>query len=172
MKILLALTMAASAWANPPKPLTAPEQPEDLGPAVIDVSAYPAEHQKTYREIFLPLYASQRGGAARAVNSALIELDPQGEQALRREHPELFGDSRLAAVAPDAWRREVLRLKNRPPCCGACPVLSKADAQALWHFLAYDSLQRKTGPAAASWAEHRRRLIERFEAVSSGGSRP
>lgn len=157
------LLLAALSWASPPKPAAAPELPEDLGPATIDVSDYPAEQQETYRKIFLPVYGFLRGGAARALNGPLLELDPAGEAALRREHPELFADARLVTVAPDAWRKEVMRVKNRPPCCGACPVLTMEDAKALWKFLAYDSVRRKTGPQAPDWAAHRRELIERFE---------
>jgi len=161
------LLLASSRTAAVPSALP-PEQPEDLGPAVIDVTGYPPEHQETYRKIFLPVYKFLRGGPARALNSPLIELDPQGEQVLRREHPELFADPRLAQVSADGWRREVTRVKNRPPCCGACPILSREDALKLWKFLAYDSLRRKTGANAASWAEQRRRLLERFDAVKGG----
>lgn len=163
MKFLL--LAAALSWANPPRPAAAPDFPEDLGPAVIDVSGYPARYQETYRKIFLTVYGFLPGGAARALNAPLIELDPQGEAALRREHPELFADPRLATVGPDVWRREVMRVKNRPPCCGACPVLSMADAKALWKFLAYDSVRRKTGASAAAWAARRRGLIERFDTL-------
>lgn len=163
MSAILALALVAAAWANPPRPAAPPELPEDLGPAAIDVSGYPAEYQETYRKVFLPVYGFLRGGPARALNGPLVELDPAGEEALRRAHPELFADPRLVSIAPDAWRKEVMRVKNRPPCCGACPVLSMEDAQALWRFLAYDSLHRKTGPAAAAWAAHRRELIETFE---------
>lgn len=143
MRLFLSLAIAAAA--NPPGPVIFPELPEDLGPAAIDVSSYPDEHRKTYAEIFLPVYGFLRGGPARALNSPMI--------------------------ASDMWRREVMRVKNRPPCCGACPLISMADARALWGFLAYDSLRRKTGANAAPWAEHRRSLIERFDAAVKGGSR-
>lgn len=171
MRTLAFLLLAATAWGNP-RPSAPPEEPADLGPAVIDVSDYPAEHQKTYNELFLHVYSFLRGGPARAINSPLLELDPQGEQSLRRDHPELFADPRLVEVSAEAWRREIMRVKNRPPCCGACPVLTKDDARALWKFLAYDSVRRKTGANAAAWAEHRRRLIERFEETASGGRKP
>lgn len=162
MKILLLLAASVLAWANP-APKGPPELPEDLGPAAIDVSDYPADQQETYRKIFLPVYGFLRGGPARALNSPLIELDPQAEAVLRRDHPELFADPRLAEVGSGVWRKEVMRVKNRPPCCGACPVLSMEDAKKLWSFLAYDSLRRKTGLQAPEWAAHRRALIEKFD---------
>lgn len=161
MKFLL--LAAALAWAEPARKAAPPEVPADLGSAVIDVSGYPAEYQETYHKIFLTAYGYVRGGAARAANSPLIELDPQGEAVLRRDHPELFADPRLAEVGAGVWRREVMRVKNRPPCCGACPILSMAEARELWRFLVYDSVRRKTGPNAAAWAAHRRDLIERFK---------
>jgi hypothetical protein len=171
VSLYLALVLSLSARAAPPAASLPPELPEDLGPAVIDVSGYPAEFQETYRQIFLPLFADRRGGPARLINSPLIELDPQGERVLRREHPELFADPRIATVAPDAWRREVMLLKNRPPCCGACPVLSREEAVKLWRFLSYDSLRRKTGANAPAWAELRRRLIQRYQIAVQGGSK-
>lgn len=134
--LLLAAALAVRAEPALKGP---PKLPEDLGPAVIDVSSYPPEQQRAYRELFLPVYSFLEGGPARAINSPLIELD--------------------------AWRKEVLRIKLRPPCCGACPILSREDANRLWTFLVYDSGRRKTGPAAAAWAAHRRELIRRFAAV-------
>jgi hypothetical protein len=94
----------------------------------------------------------------------LLELDPAGEAGLRREHPELFKEPGLVEIAPDAWKKEVTRIKNRPPCCGACPQLTMAQARALWRFLAYDSLRRKTGPNAAAWAESRKQLLAQHAA--------
>ena len=152
--------LAASAWAAPAKVV---ELPEDLGPAAIDVSSYPPEHQATYRDVFVPLYGYIRGGPARALNSPVIELDAAQEAALRRDAPELFSGPDLAQVGPDLWRKEVTRIKNRPRCCGACPVLSKADAVRLWKFFAYDSIRRKTGPNAKAWLQARRELIKKFK---------
>jgi hypothetical protein len=162
----LALLLAAAAAAA--APVKVPPRPADLGPKTIDVSSYPAELQRTYRETLLPLAPFLPGGSARLLNSPLIEIDPAGEAALRKAHPELFADPRLAVVGPDVWRREALRLKNRPPCCGACPILSMAQARALWKFFAYDSLRRKTGDAAPAWAARRRELIAEFDRLNQG----
>lgn len=157
---LLPFAAAASLSSKGP-----PEFPEDLGPSVVDVSGYPPEQQRVYQNIFLPVYAVLRGGAARALNSPLIEIDLAGEEAERRAHPEIAGDPRLASYTRDGWRREVLRVKNRPPCCGSCPILARADAEALRRFFVYDSLRRKTGAAAEDWAAQRRELIRRFAEI-------
>ncbi|MBI4051988.1 MAG: hypothetical protein HY400_05740 [Elusimicrobia bacterium] len=109
--------------------------PEDMGPAAIDVSNYPLKYQNTYREIFLPVF-NFLGETARTVNS-----------------PETSSSS---------WKKEVERIHRRPPCCGACPVLSRKQAKELWEFLVYDSVVRKTGPNALAWAQHRENLLERF----------
>lgn len=165
---LIALTtllpLYAEAAAAPSSPL---EVVEDLGPAEIDVSTYPPEQQRVYRDIFLPVYGFIRGGPARVISSPLVEIDAAGEDAERRAHPAIASDPRLVAYTRGGWRAEVLHLKNRPRCCGACPVLTRADAEALRRFLVYDSLRRKTGAAAEPWADRRRELIRRFEEIQS-----
>ncbi|MDD5303106.1 MAG: hypothetical protein PHS14_08340 [Elusimicrobia bacterium] len=162
LRLLALAALLPLAAAAPPAPKSPPEYPEDLGPTAIDVSAYPPEQQRAYQDIFLPVYAVIRGGAARAINSPLIEIDAAGEAAERRAHPEIAGDPRLVSYTRGGWRSEVLHVKNRPRCCGACPFLTRADAEALRHFLVYDSLRRKTGAAAGRWAVQRRDLIRRF----------
>lgn len=157
---LFVMILAAPSFGREPKA----GLPEDLGPAEIDVSSYPREYRETYRRIFLPV-ARFMGGPARLLNSPLIELDPGLEEAQRARRPELFSDPRVALVSRDGWRRRVDEFRRRPPCCGACPVLSLKDAQALWRFLVYDSIARKTGPRAGAWLRHRRALLERFEVV-------
>ena len=159
--LVIAALLPLAAFASP-APKGPPEFPEDLGPAAVDVSGYPPEQQTVYTKIFLPVYAVLRGGPARALNSPLIEIDAAGEAAERRAHPEIAGDSRLVIYTSAGWRSEVLRVKNRPPCCGACPILTRADAEALRRFFVYDSLKRKTGSAAEAWGSQRRDLIRRF----------
>jgi hypothetical protein len=158
------IVVAALAVHADPALKGPPERPEDIGPAVIDVSDYPPEQQRVYRDVFLPVYTILKGGPARAINSPLLEIDPAGEQAERRAHPDMYADAAVVSPTRDGWRQEVVRVKTRPPCCGACPVLSREDSQALWKFFVYDSIRRKTGPAAAEWAAHRRELIRRFAA--------
>lgn len=150
--------MAAGSIAGEIRPL----YPEDLGPDAIDVSLYPEEHRKAYEEVFLPVFLTL-GGPARAINSPIVELDPLLELAQEQSHPGLFSDARVAEATRDGWKRRVEEIRIRPPCCGACPVLSLKDARRLWRFLVYDSLRRKTGPAAPAWIRHRRVLLERFK---------
>lgn len=158
------LLAAALALRAEPALKGPPKLPEDLGPAVIDVSSYPPDQQRAYREVFLRVYPFLEGGPARALNSPLLEIDPAAEGVERRAHPEAYADPSLIAPSRDGWRKEVLRVKLRPPCCGACPILSREDANRLWTFLVYDSIQRKTGAAAGAWFAHRRDLLRRFAA--------
>lgn len=156
--LLLIASWCAAAGAAPapvsapqrPKNLPPPEHvfelPEDLGPSTIDVSDYPPEMQATYKDIFLPVYSLMRGGPKRPINSALLTSDD--------------------------WKKEVMRLKTRPPCCGACPNLSMDQAKALWRFLAYDSLRRKTGSQAEAWARHRRNLLAKYQELQDRRDRP
>lgn len=162
------LLAAALAVRAEPALKASPKLPEDLGPSTIEVSGYPPEQRRVYKEVFLRVYGFLEGGPARAISSPLLEIDPAGEAAERRAHPEAYADASLIAPSRDAWRKEVLRIKTRPPCCGACPVLSREEARQLWTFLVYDSVHRKTGPAAAAWFASRRELIRRFAAGQGG----
>ena len=130
MMAICALLALFPVFGQGPAPV-----PEDLGPSVIDVSAYPPEHQKTYKEIFVPFF-SRFGGTARIINSPLVSAQD--------------------------WKKEVDAIRRRPACCGACPVLSLREAKALWSFLVYDSAARKTGPRAQAWARQRQDLLDRY----------
>lgn len=143
--------------------------PEDIGIAEIDVTSYPPELQRTYREIFLPVFGFL-GGAARAINSSIIELDPRLEQVERSAHPGLFSNPQIAQVSRNGWKKRVDEIRLRPPCCGACPVLSMKDARALWRFLVYDSILRKTGPNADAWIRYRKELLARFQKWKQPGN--
>ncbi len=136
---LLLLLVAGPAFAT----VKLPPAPEDLGPAQIDVSDYPPEYQKTYREVFVPFF-TKYGGTARMVNSPL--------------------------VTAEEWRKEIDRIRTRPPCCAACPFLSLNDARALYKFMVYDSGRRKTGSSAEAWTAQRTSLLERFEKEHIGGA--
>jgi hypothetical protein len=150
----------ATAVAAADKPAV-PRVAEDLGLPSIDVSSYPEEYQKTYQDIFVPVFKFH-GGTARAVNSPIIELDAHLEQQEQRNNPMLFSDPEVAQVSRDGWKKFVQSLYRTPACCGACPVMTLEKARSLWRFLAYDSIQRKTGRRAPSWALYRKDLMRRF----------
>jgi hypothetical protein len=113
-----------------------PEYADDLGPDTIDVSAYSADMQAGYKKFEAKCAVCH--SAARAVNSDL--------------------------VTSKEWERYIKRMWQRPPCCNLCPVISKADAKAIWKFLTYDSQIRKTGPNAEAWQKHHHALLAEFKA--------
>ncbi|MBI2069509.1 MAG: hypothetical protein HYT79_02825 [Elusimicrobia bacterium] len=158
---LLAAACATLTYTHASAPAAKILYPADLGPTEIDVSHYPPEHQKTYREIFLEVFGFF-GTAARVINSPLIEADPNLENVEKRNHPE-FSDAQIAQFVPMGWKKRVEAIRLKPPCCGACPVLSLKEAKALRQFLVYDSLARKTGVNAGAWIKHRKNLNERFK---------
>ena len=119
--------------------LAAPKPPEyasDLGPETIDVSSYPADMQAGYKKFEAKCAFCH--SAARTVNSEF--------------------------VTAEEWNHYIKRMWQRPPCCNLCPVISKADAKAIWKFLTYDSQIRKTGPKAEAWQKHRQALLAEFKA--------
>jgi hypothetical protein len=146
----------------------------DLGPASIDVSTYPEELQKTYRELLL-VKCQRCHTASRPLNSQYVEpYGPKAEQAgkverWRREHPEMFQDSLVWKIeparnaSPGVWQRYVLAMASKP---GA--NIQPREAKRIWEFLTYDSEQRKTGAKAATWAAHRRQLLQQFKEQNPG----
>ncbi len=159
ISFLLATGFALSLWAGGPS--REPDFANDIGPSEIDVSDYPARMQAIYREKFLPL-CSVCHGAARAVNAEFLEMDESSLSGLRRDHPGLLSDPQVLRADKDVWKRYIKRMKMRPPCCGACPVMTQEDSKDVWEFLVYDSIQRKTGPRAGEWQKRRRELLEEF----------
>ena len=135
MRMIAAVFLAASAVHAAGVKRPPPQAPEDLAPDSIDVSLYPVDMQETYREILLP-YSEFHGGPRRFLFSP--------------------------RVADADWKTYVSELYRSPPCCGACPLLSREEARQLWLFLSYDSKVRKTGANEAGWKKERRALVERF----------
>jgi hypothetical protein len=145
--------------------------PGDLGPAEIDVSSYPARFQTVYRDLFLTK-CSVCHSPARAVNSEFLEATEEEIAAFKAKRPADFAAPEIIKAEPDIWKRYVKKMKMRPPCCGACPVMTQENSRDIWEFLVYDSKARKTGDNAARWSAHRRELIRRFaeQQKSQGGS--
>ena len=142
----------------------------DLGPAEVDVTSYPVDIQKTYKELFL-VKCQRCHQASRPLNSQFVEPSgpKEGHQTKIAEwkasHPEMFQDKLVwqvegkSAAGPGIWERYVKKMMAKPGC-----NISPEDGKKIWQFLTYDSEHRKTGPNAAKWAEHRRKLLADFKA--------
>lgn len=156
------MTEKEKALANP--------YPNDFGPETLPDSVlktYPANVQAGYKKLI-----STKGGcaqchsAARPLNSRFVEpeggIDDKKQEAalaaMKKAQPELFADSTLWQVEVKIWSRYVKRMMNKPGC-----GIQKADGKAIYEFLSYDSVKRKTGANAASWAAHRKGLIEQLK---------
>jgi hypothetical protein len=111
-----------------------PDYAEDLGPATIDVSQYPADMQRGYK--IMEAKCIRCHTTARAVNSPWVDTKD--------------------------WARYINRMRLRPPCCNQCPVVSLSDAKASHRFMVYDSHIRKTGPREAEWKQFREQLMNEF----------
>ncbi len=142
----------------------------DFGPAEIDVTRYPADIQKTYKELFL-VKCQRCHQASRPLNSQFVEPSgpKEGHQAKinqwKASNPDMFQDKLVwqiegkSAAGPGIWERYVKKMMAKPGC-----NISPEDGKKIWQFLTYDSEKRKTGPNAAQWAEHRRQLLADFKA--------
>ena len=138
----------------------------DLGPDQVDISGYPAPYQDTYKRVFR--WKCQRCHTlARALNSEYVEpvaADDAAKDAIiadwRAKHPELFKDPLIWQPAAHIWETYVKRMMAKPGC-----TIDVDEARAIWEFLSYDSVRRKTGSQAAEWARHRRQLLAKFKAA-------
>lgn len=136
----------------------------DLGPEAIDVSAYPPEHQRTYKELFAQRCARCHS-PARPLNSQFIEPEGKGEGKAakiaewKQSDPDLFKDKNIWQIETNVWERYVKRMMAKPGCNIAPP-----EGKAIWKFLVYDSNRRKLGANKAKWAAHRQRLLADFKA--------
>ncbi len=138
--------------------------PSDLGPNTIDVIGYPANHQAGYKVMVAK--CAQCHGPERPLNHRFVE--PEGGKdekaqaaamaALKGKNPEMFTSPTVWQVEVRVWARYVNRMMNKPGC-----KISKAEGKQIYEFMVYDSLKRKTGPAAKSWEAHRKKLIADFK---------
>jgi len=165
-----AAPVRAAEMSEKEKAMTHP-YPNDFGPETIPaetLKSYPANVQAGYKKLI-----STKGGcaqchsAARPLNSRFVEpeggMDEAKQEAslaaLKKAQPELFGDITVWQVETKVWSRYVKRMMNKPGC-----GIAKADGKAIYEFLAFDSIKRKTGANAASWAAHRKGLVEQLKA--------
>lgn len=140
--------------------------PNDLGPDNIDkiVKDYPKQYAKGYE--LLKLRCSKCHAPSRPLNSRFLEVQVPGKddaekdkniEKWKQEHPEISGEG-VWQVEHSIWKRYVKRMAAKPGCDIAGP-----EAKAIWEFVVYDSLQRKTGANAAKWKAHREDLIQKFK---------
>ena len=142
----------------------------DFGPKDIDVSSYPPDMQKAYKEILL-VKCQRCHESSRPLNSQYVEPSgpKEGHPAKiadwKAKQPEIFKDKLVwqiegkTASGPGIWERYVKKMMAKPGC-----NISPAEGKQVWQFLTYDSERRKTGANAAKWAEHRRKLLADFKA--------
>ncbi|HNI57665.1 MAG TPA: hypothetical protein PKZ00_08780 [Elusimicrobiota bacterium] len=136
----------------------------DLGPATVDVSAYPKEHQDAYKNVLL-VKCQKCYTAARPLNSQFFEVPGKKEEKagnlakLQSGQKVLFSNKNVWQVETDIWQRYVKRMMSKPGC-----DISDVEGKAVYRFLVYDSEQRKSGKNAAAWKTHREKLLADFKA--------
>jgi len=138
------------------------QYPADLGATDLDVSGYPAEHQRTFHDLVQTKCAICHS-PARAISAPYLELPESEAAAFARAHPGAVQDPAILSVGPHVWRAYIKKMWRRPPCCNLCPTFTRDEAEQIWKFLVYDSIQRKTGDRIPAWTALRRDLINRFE---------
>ncbi|MEK7232391.1 MAG: hypothetical protein AAB268_01135 [Elusimicrobiota bacterium] len=178
LTLILAATLMGGAYASPVRAVEMSEKekamtnpyPNDFGPDTLPadlLKTYPANVQTGYAKLI-----GAKGGcaqchsAARPLNSRFVEpeggLDEAKQNAwvakLKIDQPELFKDGSVWQIETKVWSRYVKRMMNKPGC-----NLQKADGKAIYEFLSYDSVKRKTGANAAAWAVHRKGLVEQLK---------
>ena len=75
------------------------------------------------------------------------------------KNPEIFKDITVWQPEVKVFNRYVKRMMNKPGCND-----QKPEGKAIWEFLEYDGSHRKVGANAATWAAHRKKLVEDFKA--------
>ena len=130
--------------------------PNDMGPAEIDVEAYPKKHRQAYRTFAFKCAACHT--IARPINSEFLELTAAEIAKAKTDDPELFKDKKLTMIDETIWNRYVKRMMSK----AGCPV-KKEDGRPIWEFLAYDSRIRKTGENGKEFRKMRAKLLHEFK---------
>lgn len=131
--------------------------PNDFGPAKLDdVSSYTPERREGYR---LMLDKCARCHTpARPLNSQFLDLKPDELAALKARQPEIFRDKKVWQPETGVWQRYIKRMMAKPGC-----DIPDAQGRKIFRFLVEYSRREKTGPNAAKWAAHRRKLLAEFK---------
>ena len=144
--------------------------PNDFGPDSIPadvLKSYPANVQEGYKKLTSPKAGcAQCHAASRPLNSRFVEPEGGMDEAkqnawiakMKKDQPALFADASIWEIETKIWSRYVKRMMNKPGC-----GIQKADGKAIYEFLSYDSVKRKTGANAAAWAAHRKGLIDQLK---------
>ena len=179
LTLILAAALLGSAYAAPVRSAEMSEKekamanpyPNDFGPDTLPadvLKAYPANVQAGYNKLISTKNGcAQCHSAARPLNSRFVEpeggMDDAKQDAwiakAKKDQPDMFKDISAWQVETKVWSRYVKRMMNKPGC-----NLQKADGKAIYEFLSYDSVKRKTGANAAKWAAHRKGLIDQLKA--------
>ena len=170
---LFALALVPAAYAGElsekEKALANP-YPNDFGPETLPddvIKSYPANVQAGYKKLISnKAGCAQCHSAARPLNSRFVEpeggIDDAKQDAwiakAKKDTPDLFKDASVWQIETKVWSRYVKRMMNKPGC-----NLQKADGKAIYEFLSYDSVKRKTGANAEKWAAHRKGLIDQLK---------
>lgn len=60
----------------------------------------------------------------------------------------------------EAWILCLKRVKMKPPCCGACKIITDAGLKSLWNHLVSEKVSEKD---ASVWKSHKEKLLEEFK---------
>ena len=74
--------------------------------------------------------------------------------------------SKLSESDKKLWILCIKRVKMKPPCCGACKLLTQEDAKGLWEYLTSNSPEKRSGKNQALWKEHQEKLLEEFKQLN------
>lgn len=126
------------------------------------VKKYPAQYQAGFK--VLTAKCAQCHAASRPLNSQFVE--PAGKDLAARnaaasalnKDADIGKNKLIWQVEGDIWQRYVKRMMAKPGC-----NISKDEGKKIWEFIAYDSIQRKTGANQAAWKKHRQTLLDNFK---------
>ncbi|OGR87688.1 MAG: hypothetical protein A3A86_06630 [Elusimicrobia bacterium RIFCSPLOWO2_01_FULL_60_11] len=62
-----------------------------------------------------------------------------------------------------AWVLCLKRVKMKPPCCGACAVITDADLKSLWNYLTAAPEKEPGVKSRELWDLHKDKLLEEFK---------
>ncbi len=158
-----ALPVAGLAEMSEKEKAQAHPYANDFGPDKLSdevLKSYPANIQAGYKALIKG--CAQCHTASRPLNSRFVEpeggKDEKKQEATlaewKKSNPEMFKDSSIWQPEARVWSRYVKRMMAKPGC-----EIDAAAGKAIYEFLVYDGVKRKSGKNAAAWAEHRKKLV-------------